>query len=71
MGEGKKVKVGSGFEGGLFRFDGRRFAGDFLPWTRTGTLVLFAEDDHSDGGDEDEQAGDFKGRDVGGLAGDS
>src|SRR5580693_4928439 len=57
------------FEGGLFGFDGRRFAGDCFPGLGAGTILLFAEDDHPDGGDEDEQAGNFKGRDVGGLVG--
>jgi hypothetical protein len=43
-----------GFEGFLFRFDRRGFAGDLLARTRPGALLLLAENDDADGGDEDE-----------------
>jgi len=65
-GKGKRKREKLASEGAFFfGFDGRRFADDFFLRLRAGAVVLFAEDDHADGGDEDEQAGDFKRRDVG------
>ena len=55
-------------ESGLFpRLDGRGLTVDFFARAGTARFVFFTKNDHPDGGDKDEQAGDFKGRDVAGL----